>query len=197
MAQARIYTRTGDAGTTALANGARVSKNDPRLEAYGTIDELNACVGLALTASAPWSEALYPRLSGWLIRVQNDLFNLGSDLATPLDARWKDMHLVGEGEIKTMEGWIDTLQAELPPLREFVLPGGTPLNAALHLCRTVCRRAERALVGLAEAGVEINPRAGAFVNRLSDFFFVAGRWAQLAGGASEHTWKKEGGIAPR
>lgn len=192
----RVYTKTGDKGTTSLADGSRVSKADLRLETYGTVDELNALVGLC-RSSLERSEELKPAAAAaadrWLEAVQNDLFNLGGDLATPVASRWENMIVVGEVEITKLEQMIDELQTALPPLREFVLPGGTRINAELHLCRTVCRRAERIAVQLQEHA-EINPQAVPFLNRLSDFFFVASRWVQHHAGKPEVTWKKTGGL---
>lgn len=192
----RVYTKTGDQGSTSLADGSRVSKADLRLDTYGTVDELNAIVGLCrntvLTPDA-LPEGHRSTLDDWLERIQNDLFNLGGDLATPLASRWESMVVVGETEIHHLECMIDHMQKILPPLREFVLPGGTQLNAQLHLARTVCRRAERCAVELQEQA-EINPQAVPFLNRLSDFFFVASRWVLFAMNAPETTWKKAGGL---
>jgi cob(I)alamin adenosyltransferase len=192
----RVYTKTGDKGTTSLADGSRVSKADLRLETYGTVDELNTLVGLC-RSSLETSEGLTAEASTvidrWLEAIQNDLFNLGGDLATPIASRWENMIVVGESEISRLEQMIDDLQGALPPLREFVLPGGTRINAELHLCRTVCRRAERIAVQLQEHA-EINPQAVPFLNRLSDFFFVVSRWVQHRAGKAEVTWKKTGGL---
>ncbi|MEN9824586.1 MAG: hypothetical protein RI953_331 [Pseudomonadota bacterium] len=192
----RVYTKTGDNGTTSLADGSRVSKSDLRLETYGTVDELNSVIGLCRT-SLPLSDHLQnsarQQFDEWLERIQNDLFNLGGDLATPIASRWENMVVVGETEIGRLEQMIDRMQTALQPLREFVLPGGTRLNAELHLARTVCRRAERFAVQLQEHA-EINPQAVPFLNRLSDFLFVASRWVLLGSGATEVTWKKEGGL---
>ncbi len=192
----RVYTKTGDKGTTSLADGSRVSKADLRLETYGTVDELNAIVGLcrsSLENSENLNAGAISKIDQWLEAVQNDLFNLGGDLATPVASRWENMIVVGDAEIVRLEQMIDDLQSNLPPLREFVLPGGTRINAELHLCRTVCRRAERIAVQLQEHA-EINPQAVPFLNRLSDFFFVASRWVQHCAGKSEVTWKKTGGL---
>lgn len=192
----RVYTKTGDKGTTSLADGSRVSKADLRLETYGTVDELNAVVGLcrsSLESSQTLSKTARKLMDDWLECVQNDLFNLGGDLATPIASRWENMVLVGEAEITRLEQMIDELQDSLPPLREFVLPGGTRANAELHLARTVCRRAERFAVQLQEHA-EINPQAIPFLNRLSDFLFVASRWVQHESGVAEVTWKKSGGL---
>jgi len=192
----KVYTRVGDKGTTSLADGSAVSKDDLRLETYGTVDELNAVVGLCrstLQQSADIDAAQRQLMDEWLERVQNDLFNLGGDLATPIASRWESMVVVGEREIVNLEKMIDHLQIDLPPLREFVLPGGTRLNAELHLARTVCRRAERIAVQL-QTQAEINPKAVPFLNRLSDFFFVASRWVQHLMGRKEVTWSKPGGL---
>lgn len=192
----RVYTKTGDNGTTSLADGSRVSKSDLRLETYGTVDELNAIIGLcrtSLPATVQLQANALEQFDEWLERVQNDLFNLGGDLATPIASRWENMIVVGEAEITRLEQMIDKMQTSLQPLREFVLPGGTRLNAELHLARTVCRRAERFAVQLQEHA-EINPQAVAFLNRLSDFLFVASRWVLLGNNISEVTWKKEGGL---
>lgn len=192
----RVYTKTGDKGTTSLADGSRVSKADLRLETYGTVDELNALVGVcrsSLQESRVLQASSIAMLDTWLECVQNDLFNLGGDLATPIASRWENMIVVGESEITRLEKMIDELQEVLPPLREFVLPGGTRINADLHLARTVCRRAERIAVQLQDHA-EINPQAVPFLNRLSDFLFVASRWVQHQSGVAEVTWKKSGGL---
>lgn len=192
----RVYTKTGDRGTTGLADGSRVSKADLRLETYGTVDELNAIMGLCRSSLSELTQGqrdVRAHLDPWFECVQNDLFNLGGDLATPIASRWENMIVVGETEITRLEQMIDCLQNDLSPLREFVLPGGTRLNAELHVARTVCRRAERCAVRLLEHA-EINPQAVPFLNRLSDFLFVASRWVQFACGAAEVTWKKSGGL---
>ncbi|MBM3382113.1 MAG: cob(I)yrinic acid a,c-diamide adenosyltransferase [Betaproteobacteria bacterium] len=192
----RVYTKTGDKGTTSLADGSRVSKTDMRLETYGTVDELNALVGLCRASLGEMPKlpaSTRNSLDEWLERIQNDLFNLGGDLATPIASRWESMVVVGEPETTHLEQMIDLMQRDLPPLSEFVLPGGTRLNAELHQARTVCRRAERIAVQLQDQA-EINPQAVPFLNRLSDFFFVASRWIQFAVGAPETTWKKSGGL---
>lgn len=169
----RIYTRTGDAGTTGLVGGARRKKHDLRIEAYGTVDETNAAIGLARlsTVAAPLIDAM-------LGRAQNDLFDLGADLATPDSGREgaPEALRIVEGQVTRLEGDIDELNADLAPLRSFVLPGGSPAAAALHIARTVCRRAERLVVALAERPDEaVSPTAIKYLNRLSDFLFVAAR----------------------
>jgi len=179
----RIYTRTGDAGQTALGDGSRVPKTAPRVESYGTVDELNAVLGLARLHAGEAAGA-------GLARVQNDLFDLGGDLATPdfdNDAQAARPRLrVVAAQVARLEAEIDAMNADLSPLRSFVLPGGTALAAHLHLARTVCRRAERATVGLA-AAEPVNPEAVRYLNRLSDWLFVAARVAN-DGGASDVLW---------
>jgi cob(I)alamin adenosyltransferase len=173
----RIYTRTGDAGETALGDGARVAKHSPRVAAYGTVDEVNATLGLArLHAEAAIDDAL--------ARVQTDLFDLGADLCTPdnendATARIPRLRVVA-GQVSRLEAEIDAMNARLEPLRSFVLPGGSALAAHLHLCRTVCRRAERNVVELATTET-VNPEAAKYLNRLSDWLFVAGRIANDEG----------------
>ena len=168
----RIYTRTGDEGTTALAAGGRRPKHDLRIEAYGTVDETNACIGLARLHTA--GHDVDPMLG----RIQNDLFDLGADLATvetdkPLP--YEPLR-VTQAQVDRLEQEIDRLNAPMSPLRSFVLPGGTPAAAALHLARTVCRRAERHVVELMQKPDEkVSPEAVKYLNRLSDFLFVASR----------------------
>lgn len=177
----RIYTRTGDAGRTRLASGEPVSKTDPRVEAYGGVDEANACVGLARLHTAD-DEIL----DAILARVQNDLFDLGADLATP--GRDETALRVVKGQVERLEHEIDQLNAELSPLSSFVLPGGRPAAAALHLARTVCRRAERGAVHLASLDAQaISPVGLQYLNRLSDLLFVASRWAN-GKGAEDVLW---------
>lgn len=171
----RIYTRTGDKGDTALSDGSRVSKTDPRVEAYGTVDELNATLGMArLHADA----GMAARLSV----IQNELFDLGADLSRPgldrdADASYPVLRAV-QSQVDRLESEIDAMNADLPALRSFILPGGTALAAHLHLARTVARRAERRAVELsAAAGGDVNPVAVRYLNRLSDWLFVAARAA--------------------
>jgi cob(I)alamin adenosyltransferase len=172
----RIYTRTGDDGTTALGTGERRAKNDLRIEAYGTIDEANSAIGLARVATA--SDAVCARVDTMLLCVQNDLFDLGADLCVPPTVEDATPPLrIAQSQVDRLERTIDELNAELAPLRSFVLPGGSPAGAALHLARTVTRRAERLLVALADApGEEVGGPALRYVNRLSDFLFVAARY---------------------
>ena len=179
----RIYTRTGDDGTTALGTGERRAKNDLRIEAYGTIDEANSAIGLARVATA--SDAVCARVDAMLLSIQNDLFDLGADLCVPHSEKDTTQLLrIVQSQVDRMERKIDELNAELEPLRSFVLPGGTPAAAALHLARTVTRRAERLLVALAEVpGEEVGGPALRYINRLSDFLFVAARYVNQKGEA--------------
>ncbi|WP_101065545.1 cob(I)yrinic acid a,c-diamide adenosyltransferase [Roseovarius salinarum] len=167
----KIYTKTGDAGETALGNGARVAKHALRVEAYGTVDEVNATVGLARLQATGETDAA-------LARIQNDLFDLGADLCRPdlasdAEAEYTPLR-VSDGQVARLESEIDGMNAVLEPLRSFILPGGSALAAHLHMCRTVARRAERLTVELATTE-EVNPAAVTYLNRLSDWFFVAGR----------------------
>jgi cob(I)alamin adenosyltransferase len=175
----RIYTRTGDDGTTGLASGPRRRKDDLRVEAYGTVDETNACVGLARLHSA--GDAA---IDAMLARIQNDLFDLGADLATPDTGEalpYEPLRIVA-GQVERLEREIDELNAELAPLKSFVLPGGSAAAAALHLARTVCRRAERLVVALGRTqGEALSPAAVQYLNRLSDFLFVAARFVNDKG----------------
>lgn len=186
LALNRIYTRGGDKGETALAGGQKVAKDAPRIEAYGTVDELNAWIGMArLTAQE--APALAP-LAEILLRVQHELFNLGSMLATlPQDLHPKQARITAR-EIEMLEMEIDRMNADLPALRSFVLPGGCRINAELHVCRTVCRRAERATVTLSHS--EGAPEdAVRYLNRLGDALFVWSRWASRALNAKEVLWR--------
>jgi cob(I)alamin adenosyltransferase len=177
----KIYTRTGDDGTTALASGQRVAKYYLRVEAYGTIDETNATIGLARL----YTREGMPVLDGMLARIQNDLFDLGADLAHPDTAKDARGRLaVTDAQVERLEGEIDALNKDLEPLRSFVLPGGSPAASFLHLARTMSRRAERLMVALASRPNEpIGPPALRYVNRLSDFLFVAARYANDKGRA--------------
>ena len=181
----RIYTRTGDAGTTRLATGAEVSKSDARVKAYGAVDETNACVGLVRlhTGGDPAFDAM-------LARIQNELFDLGADLATPAkpDEQEGEALRILDSQVARLEAEIDAMNADLPGLKSFVLPGGTPAAAALHLARTVCRRAERETVRLVESGMPVSGPAVRYINRLSDFLFVAARYAN-GRGVDEVFWK--------
>ncbi|MGI9479290.1 MAG: cob(I)yrinic acid a,c-diamide adenosyltransferase [Hyphomicrobiaceae bacterium] len=176
----KIYTRTGDDGTTALGSGERVPKHGPRVSAYGTVDETNAAIGVARlhTASAE------PVIDGMLARIQNDLFDLGADLCLPDRGEaleYEPLRVVAE-QVSRLEQDIDLLNAELEPLRSFILPGGTPAAATLHVARTTCRRAERLIVELAAQDDEpVSDATIQYMNRLSDFLFVAARYASDRG----------------
>jgi cob(I)alamin adenosyltransferase len=180
----KIYTKTGDAGTTGLFGGGRVGKDHPRVEAYGDVDELNATLGVARAAE------VMPRIDEVLVPVQRDLFAIGALLATP-DREKMRQHLekarVDDDRIAQLERAIDDADRELEPLRAFVLPGGTPKAAALHVARTVCRRAERRVVRL-QADEEIPQLVVVYLNRLSDLLFTLARLANRRAGAGEVTW---------
>lgn len=172
----RIYTRTGDKGDTGLGTGKRVPKFDLRIEAYGTVDETNACVGVARLTSTGDLDAM-------LARVQNDLFDLGADLCIPEDGSEiaQKALRVKDAQVERLEAEIDAMNSNLKPLTSFVLPGGTPAAAHLHIARTVCRRAERLIVRLAQSE-PVGEAAVKYANRLSDFLFVAARLANLSQG---------------
>jgi cob(I)alamin adenosyltransferase len=181
----KIYTRSGDAGTTALGTGERVSKHSARIAAYGTVDETNAFIGVARIHLAA-----DPELDAMLSRIQNDLFDLGADLCAPEreGAAPQQRLRVSDAQTKRLEDEIDAMNAELTPLRSFVLPGGTPAAAALHVARTVCRRAERAMVELAGIpGEQVSAPALKYINRLSDLLFVASRYVNDRG-AKDVLW---------
>jgi cob(I)alamin adenosyltransferase len=176
----RIYTRTGDAGRTRLVTGETVSKACPRVAAYGETDELNAVLGLARLELAD-----EPGLDAILARAQNDLFDLGADFATPAGPEGRSDLRMAAAQVARLEAEIDALNADLEPLKSFVLPGGSRASAALHLARTVCRRAERAASAFVEAegGAGVHAEAVRYLNRLSDLLFVAARWANDRGRA--------------
>ena len=180
----KIYTKTGDAGDTGLFGGGRVPKDDPRVEAYGDVDELNAVLGMARAVE------LMPRIDEVLVPLQRDLFAIGALLATP-DRDRMAQHLekarIDERRIAELEQAIDDAESELEPLRAFVLPGGTPKSAALHVARTVCRRAERRVVRL-QHDVEVPGIVVIYMNRLSDLLFTLARLANKRAGAGEVTW---------
>jgi cob(I)alamin adenosyltransferase len=175
----RIYTRTGDAGETSLATGERLRKSHPRVESYGAVDETNASIGLVRLHTAG-----EPALDAMLARVQNELFDLGADLATPRRGVREGVTAlrITDAQVKRLEREIDQLNGDLAPLNSFVLPGGSPAAAALHVARTVCRRAERLLVALIEnPAEEVDGPALRYLNRLSDLLFTAARWANDQG----------------
>jgi cob(I)alamin adenosyltransferase len=175
----RIYTRTGDRGLTRLATGAPVPKSDPRVQAYGEVDETNACIGLCRLHTGADDP-----LDAMLARIQNELFDLGADLATPPDPKpdWEVLRVTAD-QVTRIEAEIDAMNADLGPLTSFVLPGGTPLAAHLHLARTVCRRAERRVADLARDDAQaISSESLQYLNRLSDHLFVASRFANAQAG---------------
>jgi cob(I)alamin adenosyltransferase len=178
----KIYTRTGDGGDTGLFDGTRVSKADPRVATYGDVDELNAWLGLVRAAGAD------DEIGGMLEQIQRDLFALGARLADPARriAERVTKAAVGSDDITRLEGWIDHLEAELPPLRRFILAGGSDAGASLHVARTVCRRAERAMVALGADAFE--PELLVYVNRLSDLLFVMARAVNRRAGVAETEW---------
>ncbi len=185
-----IYTRTGDDGTTGLGNGERRQKFDPRVAAYGEVDETNSAIGLARVVTAASSDAGLQAIDAMLKRIQNDLFDLGADLCTPEPRKVESRKAARAplrilmSQVAWLEAAIDELNADLSPLRSFVLPGGAPAAAALHLARAICRRAERAIVALAAGdGEPVGAAAIAYINRLSDFLFVAARAANDRGKA--------------
>jgi cob(I)alamin adenosyltransferase len=175
----RIYTRAGDAGETSLGDGSRVPKTDLRIEAYGTVDELNSLLGLALATSELPSE-----FRPWLDRIQNELFDLGADLSVPLEDERERLRVATE-QVEGLEQLCDLVNERLEPLKSFVLPSGGEAAARLHVARSVCRRAERAAVALAETA-DVNPIALAYLNRLSDLLFIL---ARAASAGNEALWK--------
>ncbi|MGQ0540060.1 MAG: cob(I)yrinic acid a,c-diamide adenosyltransferase [Gemmatimonadaceae bacterium] len=180
----RIYTKTGDAGETGLFGGGRVSKDDPRVEAYGDVDELNATLGVARAAAA------MPRVDEVLVPVQRDLFSIGALLATPQLEKMREQLVkarIDDSRIAELERTIDACERELEPLRSFIVPGGTPKAAALHVARTVCRRAERRVVELRRE-VAIPEIVIVYLNRLSDLLFMLARLANRLAGGGEVTW---------
>ncbi len=196
----RIYTRTGDDGTTGLVGGQRVKKNALRIEAYGTIDELSSIIGLARTALAGVARsrskdhleaaAAATNLDAWLAWTQDVLFNVGADLATLPRDRWENMPLASDDDVAALERAIDEAQRDLAPLANFIHPGGAYPGAFLHQARTVARRAERLLVTLAETD-DVSPAVRKYVNRLSDALFVWSRWINHALGQPEHLWNEK------
>jgi cob(I)alamin adenosyltransferase len=183
----RVYTRAGDRGDTRLAGGQRIPKDHPRIEAYGAVDELSSLIGVARASAGAAEGALAP-LAAILLRVQHELFNLGSILATlPEDVHPKQARIT-EKEVEQLEREIDRMNEGLPTLRSFVLPGGSRLNAELHVCRTVCRRAERGCVTLSRAE-SVPAEAVRYLNRLGDALFVWSRWASHLTGAPETLWE--------
>lgn len=187
----RVYTRTGDRGETGLVGGKRVPKDSPRIEAYGTIDELNSIVGLARVFNEEkiTQNEAHRKLDLVLRQIQDELFDLGSELATPADFFKEGMYRVGEREVKKIEQLIDECQKELTPLKSFILPGGGRIGAYLHQCRTVSRRAEREILRLSRVE-ELGEWPVKYVNRLSDLFFVLSRWIAKRTGDKEYLWQR-------
>jgi cob(I)alamin adenosyltransferase len=180
----KIYTKTGDDGGTGLFGGPRVAKDDPRIEAYGTVDELNSLLGWARAVGLP------AEIDGCLMRIQNELFAVGAELATP-DPAAHGTDWTGPEQIAALEQAIDRLEAPLAPLRQFILPGGTPAAAALHVARCVCRRAERRVVTLSREGPQaIRGSIVVYLNRLGDLLFVLARAVNHASGQADVTWQK-------
>jgi cob(I)alamin adenosyltransferase len=195
----RIYTRTGDKGLTALVGGGRVPKESGRLEAYGTVDELNAAIGVVRTYLPNYRDRLgtdFEWYSEMLRRVQNELFDVGSELATPPDAEYEGMHHMGEAEVAELENEMDRMQEVLEPLNSFTLPGGGVLNAFLHQARTVCRRAERICWAL-KRGEPLNDQVLIYLNRLSDHLFIQSRWIAKRLGEPEFLWDRGLRLDPR
>jgi len=180
----RIYTRLGDGGETHLGDMSRVPKTHPRIEAYGTVDELNAQLGVALAGGG-----LSDRYAEWLRRIQNDLFDVGADISVPHGGDRTRLR-VAPAQTEWLEKACDEVNADLPALKSFVLPGGTPAAAQLHVCRTVCRRAERRTV---DCGDEVGPECVRYLNRLSDLLFILSRGANLGASGEEPLWQPGAG----
>jgi len=178
----KVYTRSGDDGTTGLGGGQRVPKDSPRIAAYGTVDELNSQIGAAIAAG------LDPEIGNRLSSIQNELFHLGSDLCTlEQDKAKRPVPVIGAGHVGALERWMDEMSTDLPPLENFVLPGGTPGAAHLHVARTVCRRAEREAIALSRIE-KIGEHVVPYLNRLSDALFVAARFENRRRGAADVLW---------
>jgi cob(I)alamin adenosyltransferase len=191
----RVYTRLGDRGETGLVGGKRVPKDSPRIVAYGTVDELNAIVGLVRVFNAEGMKRRGPRkknhewLDATLRKIQNQLFDVGSELATPSDAEYAGMFKIGEGEVTELEQIMDECQKDLEPLKSFILPGGGRVHGFLHQARTVCRRAEREVLTLSRVE-PVGEWTLRYLNRLSDLFFVLGRWVGKHMGEKENLWER-------
>lgn len=181
----KIYTKTGDRGETGLFGGPRVPKDDPRIEACGTVDELNAAIGVARAAGTAGDADVT------LARVQSELFDVGAELSTP-DAKARDMERIGDENISELERAIDRFDAELEPLKQFILPAGADVSARLHFARTVCRRAERRVVSLRKVHeANIREEILIYLNRLSDLLFVLARWVNQQAGVRDEIWKRD------
>ena len=188
----KLYTRTGDDGQTGLFGGDRVSKHHPRVEAYGSVDELNAALGVVASGLKACSDEVFAQLLGDMIpQIQSRLFDIGADLATPRGSKHEAKIVrIGAGPVQEMEEWIDAIDARNDPMTTFVLPGGTELAARLHLARTVCRRAERCMVSLSEHD-DVTAEAIIYINRLSDMLFAAARAANKVEGHPDTPWIPE------
>lgn len=187
----RVYTRSGDDGDTGLVGGRRVPKDSPRIEAYGDVDELNAVLGLARVFNEERLDANpdHRWLDTVFRQLQNELFDLGSELATPPEGEYEGMHRVGFAEVEGLEKLIDRCQEDLEPLKSFILPGGGRVSGFLHQARTICRRAERKVVALGRHE-PVNEHVLHYVNRLSDLLFVLGRWVAKRTGEQEYLWER-------
>jgi len=194
----RIYTRTGDDGTTGLVGGQRVKKNALRIETYGTVDECSSAIGMARSALRPLlaADRRAARLDAWLAWVQDALFNLGSDLATLPKDRWEGMPLITPQDAVALERAIDEAQRDLPHLNNFIHPGGSLPGAYLHLARTICRRAERLLITLREEDNGVSKNTQQFLNRLSDALFVWSRWINADLNEPEYLWNSSSAPPP-
>lgn len=188
----KVYTKVGDNGETSLVGGEMVRKTHPRIQAYGSVDELNAILGIVRSfwTNEAKDKEYYETIHAALLRIQNHLFNIGADLATPAEHRWEGMIRVGSKDVDWLETQIDQLNDSLAPLREFILPGGGVVSAFCHQARTVCRRTEREVLLLIEAEPSLDMGIVRYLNRLSDYLFVAGRWISKQQGEAETFWKK-------
>ncbi len=187
----KIYTKTGDKGETGLTGGQRVPKDDLRIECYGTVDELSSCVGIArsFVCELPKQNALRKEVEPLLKKIQNELFTVGGDLATLIPDRHPQMAVIGQAQIIDLEKAMDKWNSQMPPLADFILPGGGKIASFLHLARTVCRRAERLCVALARES-DINPLIVPYLNRLSDALFVLARWVSRQNKEPEFIWDR-------
>jgi cob(I)alamin adenosyltransferase len=194
----RIYTRTGDDGTTGLVGGQRVKKNALRIETYGTVDECSSAIGVARSELRPLliARTRAARLDAWLAWVQDVLFNLGSDLATLPKDRWEGMPLIVDDDVVALERAIDEAQPDLPILNNFIHPGGSLPGAYLHVARTICRRAERLLITLRETDDTVSVETQRYLNRLSDALFVWSRWINADLNEPEYLWDSSSGPPP-
>jgi cob(I)alamin adenosyltransferase len=191
MRLTKIYTKVGDKGQTLLVNGQKVDKDHPRVEAYGTVDELNAHLGMLRDLIRPADHELRQQLDESLYRIQNELFDLGSELATPAEAMSDKQPIIKTADIERLETEIDQINGQMPPLENFVLPGGHPANSQAHICRTICRRAERDLVKLRRHDKAVRAETQTYINRLSDWLFVTSRVVSRIFDCSEVLWDQE------